>query len=181
MHKLSIITLVVASLAFSTAAYAQVAVNAGANTTAGANVNAGGVSVNAGATTSTSAAAGADTGAGNGNGGSSAAAAGDGTSSAANASASASGENATCGTVSAGNIGTGPMDSAVLAGVTTITVFSTSDCSGLAGLNTLDAGTGAELAANASVAKAITDAGYTGQQIAGYTVDGTSLTVYVKK
>ena len=31
------------------------------------------------------------------------------------------------------------------------------------------------------MAKAIKDAGYSGQEIAGYMMDGTSLTVYVNK
>ena len=187
MHKLSIVALIAASLVFSGSAFAQgVSVNAGATTSTNVGASAAGTSVNAGATTSTEAGAsastpnnGANTGTNNGgNSGSSSAAAADASSSGA---ASASGENATCGTVSAGNIGTGPIDATMLAGVTSVTVFSTDDCSGIAGLNTLDAGAGASLAGNAAVTKAITDAGYTNAQIAGYVADGTSLTIYVKK
>ena len=179
MHKLSIATLIVASLAFSGLAFAQgVSVNAGATTSTSAGVNAAGVSVNADATTSTSAdvAASASTNADTANSSANASSA-----DASSAASSASGESATCGTVTSGNVATGAIDAAALAAITSVTVFSTTDCSGLAGLNTLDAGAGGTLSGNAMVAKAITDAGYTTNDIAGYIVDGTSLTVYIKK
>ena len=64
--------------------------------------------------------------------------------------------------------------------MTTVTVLTTTGCD-LSGLAAMDAGANAALAGNAAVAKAIADGGYTGQQIAGYMMDGTSLTVYVDK
>ena len=64
--------------------------------------------------------------------------------------------------------------------MTKVTVLTTMGCD-LSGLAGMDAGANAALSGNAAVAKAIKDAGYSGQEIAGYMMDGTSLTVYVNK
>jgi hypothetical protein len=64
--------------------------------------------------------------------------------------------------------------------VTTVTVLSTSDCSGLTDLAAIDPGAQAAIGANASVAAAIQAAGYSGAQVIGYALEGTSLTVIVK-
>jgi hypothetical protein len=59
--------------------------------------------------------------------------------------------------------------------------MSTTDCSGLTDLAAIDPGAQAAIAANASVAAAIQSAGYSGAQVVGYSLNGTSLTVIVKK
>lgn len=67
-----------------------------------------------------------------------------------------------------------------LAAVTSVTVYEVSACSNLTDMAPM-AGTAADtLGANASVKSAIDAAGYSGDEIVGYMVDGTSLTVYVK-
>lgn len=63
---------------------------------------------------------------------------------------------------------------APLADVSRVTVFSVSNDSGILLHRNPD------LAANPQIAAAITRAGYTGSEIIGYNVDGSSLTVYVK-
>jgi len=72
------------------------------------------------------------------------------------------------------------IDATALAAVTTVTVLSTSDCSGLTDLAAMDPGAQAAISANASVAAAITAAGYSGAEVVGYALDGSSLTVIVK-
>jgi hypothetical protein len=94
-------------------------------------------------------------------------------------SSAASGES--CSDVDSTSVSTGAVDAASLAAVTQITVFSTVDCSSFGNLGAMDAAAQATLGGNEMVTKAIADAGYQGQQIVGYMLDGTSLTVYVKK
>jgi len=206
MHKLSIAALLIAALALSSPALAQVSVETGvggnvsasaggvdvnASTSAGAS---GGVSSNSsgvdvGASTSASASGGGNGNGGSGSGGASASASGEAgnSSSGASGSTASSGEGSSsameknCTNVNAGAVSTGALDAANLSAVTEITVFSTLDCSGLESLTNMDAGAQAALGANEMVAKAIVDAGYQGQQVVGYMLDGTSLTVYVKK
>lgn len=71
------------------------------------------------------------------------------------------------------------IDPAALAAVTSVTVDSVGGCAGLP-TGTLDAGAGAALGANPNVTAALKTAGFTAGQIVGYTLSGTSLTVYVK-
>jgi len=64
--------------------------------------------------------------------------------------------------------------------VTTVTVLSTSDCSGLADLAAIDPAARAAISTNTSVIAAIQAAGYSGAEVVGYSLEGTSLTVIVK-
>ena len=84
-----------------------------------------------------------------------------------------------CGDVATTTNTTGTLDAAALAGVTSITVFSSDDCAGSP--TSIDSGAQTSLSSSDAVTKAIADAGYQGQAIIGYSLDGTSLTVYVKK
>ena len=71
------------------------------------------------------------------------------------------------------------IDPAALAAVTNVTVLSVGSCAGLPS-GTLDAGASAALSGNPNVTAALKTAGYTGGQVVGYALSGTSLTVYVK-
>jgi hypothetical protein len=73
--------------------------------------------------------------------------------------------------------GTMAMDAAALAAVTSVSVVSVDDCSGLP---ETDAGTNAEIAANPLVVDAFAASGQVGAEVVAYTLDGTSLTVYVR-
>jgi len=64
--------------------------------------------------------------------------------------------------------------------VTSVQVFALAECAGLPDLATIDAGTAATIGASPAVAAALQAAGETGADIAGYTVQGTTLVVYVK-
>jgi hypothetical protein len=64
--------------------------------------------------------------------------------------------------------------------VTTVTVLSTNDCSGLSDLAAIDPGAQTAISTNASVVAAIQAAGYSGAEVVGYSLEGTSLTVIVK-
>lgn len=162
------------------------ATNASGQVNADASASAGGVTV--GASTSTEVGAGAST-----------SASAPGTSSALSSVSSVlsstesslvSGESSLLGTssmnasmacdqVNSTGVSIGAIDAAALAAVTSVTVFSVADCSGLPS-GTLDGGAAAALAGNAKVADAIKAAGDAGD-IVGYHLDGTSLTVYVKQ
>jgi len=65
--------------------------------------------------------------------------------------------------------------------VTSVQVFALNDCAGLTDLATVDAVAAATIGASSAVASALQAAGYTGADIAGYTVEGTTLIVYVKQ
>lgn len=194
MRRLSVIALVVA-LGFATAAAGAGvsttvggAVNsttnaatgngstdAGNNTTgtAGADVaaSAGGASLDASASASVNASA--SVGASASNGGSSA------VTSASTAASGASTASQACDQVNSAGMSMGAIDATALASVSDVTVLTVNDCSGLPE-GTLDAGAAAALAGNSAVSAAIDAAGYQGQQVVGYSLDGTSLTVYVK-
>ena len=73
-----------------------------------------------------------------------------------------------------------PIDAAVLAAVTSVTVFSVNDCTGLGDLATLDATALAAIGTNQIVVDALAAAGESGAEIIAYTLDGASLTVYVR-
>jgi len=64
--------------------------------------------------------------------------------------------------------------------VTSVDVFSVTDCSGLTDLATLDASASAALAANPNVAASLQAQGMTNGDIVGYSIDGSSLVVYVR-
>lgn len=67
------------------------------------------------------------------------------------------------------------LDAAALAAVTSVTVFAVDDCSGIqAAPDTAAIGT------NQAVIDAMAAAGETGAEIVSYTLDGTSLSVYVR-
>jgi hypothetical protein len=196
MKKISIIALI-AALSVATAA-----VGAGVTTNAGSTVN----STTNAATGSSNAGAN-----GNANGGANAQVTANSSSVGLDVNASASGEADTSTSVSApdassmlspdssmssmtssevsqacadlngAGMTTTAIDAAALATVQNVTVFSVSDCSGLGDSAALDATTNASLAGNANVAAAIQTSGYAGQQVVGYTLDGTSLTVFLKK
>jgi hypothetical protein len=61
-----------------------------------------------------------------------------------------------------------------------VQVFAVNDCAGLPDLATIDATAAATIGASPSVVAALQAAGETGSDIIGYTVDGTTLIVYVK-
>jgi len=73
-----------------------------------------------------------------------------------------------------------PIDATALAAVTTITVFSVEECSGLADLAALDAGALTALDTNPMVLDALAAQGESGAEIIAYKLEGTSLTVYVR-
>jgi hypothetical protein len=72
------------------------------------------------------------------------------------------------------------IDAAALAAVTSVTVFAVDDCTGLGDLATLDATALAAIGTNQIVLDALAAAGESGAEIIAYTLDGTSLTVYVR-
>lgn len=72
----------------------------------------------------------------------------------------------------------GPMDAAALAAVTSVTVFTVGDCSGL---GAIDGGTQATLGTHPAVVAALAAAGETGAEIVAYALDDASLTVFVKR
>jgi hypothetical protein len=74
----------------------------------------------------------------------------------------------------------GPIDEAALAAVTDVTVFAVDDCTGLTDLAQLNAGALTALSANAAVTAALAAQGQSGAEVIAYTLDGTSLTVYVR-
>ncbi|MBN9304471.1 MAG: hypothetical protein BGO82_12825 [Devosia sp. 67-54] len=82
--------------------------------------------------------------------------------------------------MSPASVSVAPVDAAALAAVTTVTVFSVDDCSGLGDLAAIDPTAQATIGTNAAVTAAIKAAGYDGKQVVGYMLDGTSLTVVVK-
>lgn len=210
MKSISIVA-VVAVLSFGTAAFAQVAVNAGGG--AGGDVSATGSGTSVGAGTSTDVSAGVSTGDSSAassalSSASSAVSSGlssvssemsSGLSSASSelssglsslsseansalssesASASAS---ANCDNVDASAVLTAPLSQAALGDVTSVQVFSISDCSGLSGLRVMDTTASANLAGDVRVAAALQAAGESGGEIVGYLIDGTTLVVYVKQ
>jgi hypothetical protein len=79
------------------------------------------------------------------------------------------------------NVSVAAIDAAALAAVTNVTVFSLTDCSGLSDLATIAPTAQAAISTNPPVVAAIAAAGYQGQQVVGYMLDGTSLTVIVKQ
>jgi hypothetical protein len=79
----------------------------------------------------------------------------------------------------ASNTGVGStMDADMLAAVTSVTVLSVGDCSGLP--EATAAGTYAQVAANPLVVEALAANGQDDGEIVAYTIDGTSLTLYVR-
>jgi hypothetical protein len=61
-----------------------------------------------------------------------------------------------------------------------VQVFAINDCAALGDLAAMDTGVAATIAASPAVSAALQAAGETGADIAGYTVEGTTLVVYVK-
>jgi len=74
-----------------------------------------------------------------------------------------------------------PADAAALAAVTSVTVFAVDDCTGLEGLAAMDVATATTLSARPDVVAALQAQGEVGAEIVAYNLDGTSLTVYVRK
>lgn len=73
-----------------------------------------------------------------------------------------------------------PMEASALEAVTSVTVFAVDDCSGLGGLAAIDGSVVAALTTNMMVSDALTAAGRPGAEIIAYSLDDTSLTVYVR-
>lgn len=161
MHKSALVALLIAAAALGTApVYAQSAsASAGGDISASAGLGGADVSASAGA----SASAGSDLSASSGE-----------------ASAASSG-GGSCTDIQNGNVTTSAIDTAALAAVTTVTVFGVDDCTGLGNLTALDSGAQAALAANPDVTAALQQQGYSGAEVIGYAVDGSTLVVYVKK
>lgn len=159
MHKSALVALLIAAAALGTApVYAQSAsASAGGDISASAGLGGADVSASAGAS------AGSDLSASSGE-----------------ASAASSGGGG-CTDIQNGNVTTSAIDTAALAAVTTVTVFGVDDCTGLGNLTALDSGAQAALAANPDVTAALQQQGYSGGQIIGYALDGSTLVVYVKK
>lgn len=159
MHKSALVALLIAAAALGTApVYAQSAsASAGGDISASAGLGGADVSASAGAS------AGSDLSASSGE-----------------ASAASSG-GGSCTDIQNGNVTTSAIDTAALAAVTTVTVFGVDDCTGLGNLTALDSGAQAALAANPDVTAALQQQGYSGGQIIGYALDGSTLVVYVKK
>ncbi len=187
MNKLSTIALL-AALCISTAALgAGVTVNAGAATNGAVTTNAAGAntaastnaSVGADANTSSvgvdaSASAGVDASA-------SASVPVDASSSMMSSASDASMASQDCSTFNASSITTTAIDATALAGVTTVTVFDVANCGSVPDLAAIDGSAQATLGGNAAVTAALQASGSTGDQIVGYMMDKTSLTVYVRK
>jgi hypothetical protein len=70
------------------------------------------------------------------------------------------------------------LDPATLAAVTSVTVFVVTDCTGLTFV--ADGAAMVQLAASEIVADALAASGQVGGEVVAYTLDGTSLTVYVR-
>lgn len=96
------------------------------------------------------------------------------------ASMSSSGMETSCDTLDASTMALIPIDATELAAVTTITVFSMEECSGLADSAALDAGALTALDTNPMVLDALAAQGESGAEIIAYKLEGTSLTVYVR-
>lgn len=92
-----------------------------------------------------------------------------------------SGMQMDCDTFDPSVVATTAMDAAMLAAVTNVTVFAVDGCTGLPDLAGMDAGTNTALAANVMVTDALARAGESGADIIGYSVEDTSLVVYVRK
>lgn len=164
MQSNSLIALLIASLAVGTPALAQ-DVSASASTSTSVSASASLPDVSASASTSISASASASTPI-------------DESSSSASASGAA---GASCDTLDTSSIVTGAVDPAALVAVSSVTVFALNDCTSVSDLAAIDAGASAELVSNPNVAAALQAQGYSGAEIVGYALDGSSLTVYVKK
>jgi hypothetical protein len=100
--------------------------------------------------------------------------------SSASSGASSSLAGVSCDTLDPQAIATTAIDPSVLAAVTSVQVFALNDCAGMTDLASIDAGAAATLGASPAVTAALQAAGETGAEIAGYTVEGTTLVVYVK-
>lgn len=86
-----------------------------------------------------------------------------------------------CDTLDTHKIVTTPIDPSALAAVTSVQIFALNDCAGMADLAAIDAGAAATIGASPAVTAALQAAGETGADIAGYSVEGTTLVVYVKQ
>ena len=96
------------------------------------------------------------------------------------ASMSSSGMEDNCDDLDIATINVGAIDAAALAAVTSVTVFTVDDCSGLGDLATMDATALAAVSTSQVVIDALAAQGESGGEIIAYTLDGTSLTVYVR-
>jgi hypothetical protein len=74
----------------------------------------------------------------------------------------------------------GGIDAAALAAVTNVTIFEVEDCSGLGDLASLDASALTAIETNQAVIDALAAEGESGAEVIAYTLDGTSLTVYIR-
>lgn len=196
MKLISTIALL-AALAVTPILAQSTAVSTGVDVGGGASVEAGGVSVN------TSASAGADANASAGSGTSTSSSNADGTTSSIGSTTSsvssqltsdASGLSSSqepvgpngmtadqmCASINSSNLGIAAIDAAALDAVTSVTVLSTSDCSGLTGVAGAGADIQSSLRSNATVAAALQAQGDVSTEIVGYVLDGTSLTVFVR-
>lgn len=185
MKKISILALVVA-LGFTSATYAQ-GLSASAGVDAGVSASAGGIDVSAStgidasASTDVSASTSAEASASGEVGASASGEVGISSEMSSMMSSDAMAGDMSCTDLDASTIATTDMDAVVIAAATNVTVFDIANCSGLSDLATIDTNVQTNLGANANVVAALQAAGESGSQIIGYTVDGTSLVVYVQK
>ena len=96
------------------------------------------------------------------------------------ASMSSSGVEDNCDDLDIATMNVGPIDAAALAAVTSVTVFTVDDCSGLGDLATMDATALAAVSTSQVVIDALAAQGESGGEIIAYTLEDTSLTVYVR-
>jgi hypothetical protein len=94
--------------------------------------------------------------------------------------ASSSASQANCDTLQTSAITTVAIDPAALAGVTSVTVLDVSACVSLTDLTVLSGNALADVTTNAQVQAALQSTGQVGAEVVGYTLEGTSLTVYIR-
>ncbi len=97
-------------------------------------------------------------------------------------SAMSSGEagDFSCDTLDTSTMTLTAIDPAALAAVDAVTVFSVNDCTGIGGLAEIDGSAVAALQTHPAVIDALAASGEAGAEIIAYTLDGSSLTVFVR-
>lgn len=96
------------------------------------------------------------------------------------ASMSSSGPEDNCDDLDIATMNVGPIDAAALAAVTSVTVFTVDNCSGLGDLAMMDGTALAAVSTSQVVIDALAAQGESGGEIIAYTLEDTSLTVYVR-
>ena len=89
-----------------------------------------------------------------------------------------SAEEIACSDIDQSDLLGSPMDADDLAAITSVTIFTVKDCSGLT--VAMDPNAIAGFETSQAVIDALASSGETGAQIVAYSVDGTSLTIYVE-